>query len=390
MDHRRPSGTRPLATSGADVSSSWRDVRRVLAVRLDNLGDIVMLGPALRAIRGSLPDAHLTLMASPGGSAAVPLLPWLDAVMVERVVWQDATARLGLDPERELALVRRIAEEQFDAALVFTSFSQSPWPPAYACYLAGVPLRAGQAGDFGGSLLTDVVAPLAQDSHQVDRNLHLVEALGFPLAGRDLEIEVPAEARDRAALMLEQVGVGLDEPFVALAPGASCPARRYPAERFSAVAASLADTGLAVVVLGGAAEAGLAAPILEANADRAVFSLVGRTGVPELAGVLGRAALVLANDSGSMHLADAQQRPMVILFSGTDLESQWRPRRSPARLLRRETTCSPCYRFTCPYDLACLDIPSEEVVEHVLELLGENRVTSAASPPGGMCVRSGS
>ncbi len=380
-------GGAPLVASGAAFPSGWEAVRRVLALRLDNVGDVVMLGPALRTLRRNLPGAHITLMGSSGGAHVAPLLPWVDEVMAERVVWQDAGGRMPLDPQRELALVGRIAQGRFDAALVFTSFSQSPWPPAYACYLAGVPLRAGQADDFGGSLLTHVVPPLDRAAHQVDRNLHLLERLGFTVAGRHLEIHVPVSARESAARMLEPFDLTPGHAFVALAPGASCAARRYPPERFPVVAARLADAGLPVVVVGSEREAWLAAPILEANRGRAVWSLVGRTDVAELAAVLAEAALVVTNDSGPMHLADAADSPLVVLFSGTDLESQWRPRRSPARLLRRPTACTPCYRFDCPLDLACLDIPPEEVVEHALDLLAQVR------PPadrGGVCVRSGS
>jgi len=368
MENPEQSGP-PLLVSGPAVPPGWEEVRRVVALRLDNVGDVVMLGPALRTLRRALPDAHITLLATNGGSQVAPLLPWVDSVMVERVVWQDAGGRMTLDPDRELALVGRIAAGRFDAALVFTSFSQSPWPPAYACYLAGVPLRAGQAGDFGGSLLTHVVPAVDREAHQVDRNLHLLEGIGFTVAGRHLEIDVPAQASEAAARLLEQCELTAGRPFVALAPGASCAARRYPPERFAVVAARLADAGLPVVVLGSEREIELTRPILEANRSRAVWSLAGRTGVPELAAVLAQAALVITNDSGPMHLADALGRAQVVLFSGTDLESQWRPRRSPARLLRRPTACAPCYRFDCPFDLACLDIPPDEVVEHALDLL---------------------
>ena len=106
--------------------------------------------------------------------------------------------------------------------------------------------------------------------------------------------------------------------------------------------------------------------------------MAGQTTVPELAGVVRRAGLVIANNSGPLHLADAFGRPMVILYSGTDLESQWRPRRAPARLLRRPTACTPCYGFRCPYHMECLDIPPEEVVQHAQELLG----VSARQPIG--------
>ena len=370
----------------ASAPSPWRSVRNLVAVRLDNVGDLVMLGPALRTVRRVLSEARITLMASGAGPQVAPLLPWIDDVMVERVVWQDASAQLALDPGRERGLIDRIGGRGFDAALIFTSFSQSPWPPAYACYLAGIPLRAGQAADFGGSLLTHAVPALEREAHQVDRNLHLLESLGFAVTDRHLEVAVPAEADVAAGRMLERAGVPPDEPFVALAAGASCEARRYRPERSAVVATGLADAGLPVVVVGGQREVELLQPILDDNRHRPVVSLVGQTSVAELTAVLARAAVVVTNDSGPMHLADAVGRPQVVLFSGTDLESQWRPRRSPTRLLRRPTFCSPCYRFDCPFDLACLDIPPDEVVGEVLDLLDEvGRATSAplmAAPKG--------
>ncbi|MCA9973042.1 MAG: hypothetical protein KC425_22645, partial [Anaerolineales bacterium] len=85
--------------------------------------------------------------------------------------------------------------------------------------------------------------------------------------------------------------------------------------------------------------------------------------------VIRRAAVVLANNSAPLHIADAFDRPQVILYAGTEYLSQWRPRRAPARLLRRPTTCTPCYRFECPYNQECLDVPPAEVAAAVLNLL---------------------
>src|SRR5919201_931418 len=247
-------------------SDAWRDVRRILAVRLDNIGDIVMLGPALRTLREALPHAHVTLMASPAGSQVAPLLPWVDDVLTERVVWQDASGGMPLDPGREISLVETIRARDFDAAVIFTSFSQSPYPPAYACYLAGVPIRLGQSKEFGGSLLTQWVKPLPDSAHQADRNLFLLESAGFPVAGRHLELRVPAAVQEGADDLLRGVGIGPGEPFVALAPGASCAARRYEPLRYAEVARALvARSGLPVVVLGSERERALVEPILAAG-----------------------------------------------------------------------------------------------------------------------------
>src|SRR5690348_760186 len=105
------------------MREGWADVRRLLLVRLDNVGDVVMLTPALRALRAELPQAHITLMASPAGAGVAPLLPWIDEAWPVTAVWQDASWRMPLDPGRETGLVEEIRKREFDAAIVFTSFS---------------------------------------------------------------------------------------------------------------------------------------------------------------------------------------------------------------------------------------------------------------------------
>ena len=368
----------------APTGGVWMGAERVLVLRLDNLGDLVMLSPALRALRSALPGAEVTLMASPTGARVAPLLPWVDQVMEEVVVWQ-ALGRPGPpDPAREQALVGRIAEARFDVAFIFTSFSQSPLPAGYACLLAGVPVRVGQSKEFGGAVLSPELPSPPDECHQVDRNLALVEAIGVPVAARNLELVVPGDVREGADRLLAAVGLARGEPFVALAPGASAPARRYHPGHFGAVARALVDdVGLPVVVVGSPGDIPLAAEVVAAGgagggaeADSGITSLCGRTSVPELAAVVARASLVVTNDSGCMHLADAFARPVVVTFAGTDLESQWAPRTSPSLLLRRRTWCAPCYEIECPYARECLDIDPAEVVAAGLDLL-----KAPAAPP---------
>lgn len=357
----------------------WAHVQRLLVVRLDNLGDLVLLSPALRTLREAFPQARLTLMASTAGAQVVPLLPWLDEVMVERVLWQDISGTLPLTPPREMALVNRIRDKCFDAALIFTSFSQSPYPPAFVCYLAGVPIRLAQSREFGGGLLTHWVQPLPDESHQAERNLHLLEAVGFHVRQRRLELSLPQGAQSRADTLLRSVGIEPAAPFIVLAPGASCAARRYDPARYARVARILAQvTGLPIVLVGSERERTLGQTLLP-EACAAVVSLLGQTSVPELAALLARAQLLIANDSGPMHLAEALGCPMVILYSGTEYESQWQPRWSPTTLLRRATPCSPCYRFDCLYNLECLDIHPVDVVRACLSHL---RPDGLARPGG--------
>jgi ADP-heptose:LPS heptosyltransferase len=347
---------------------------RVLVLRLDNLGDVILTAPLFRALRDQLPNARLTLLASPGGALAAPLVPGIDHVETLRAVWQDLGGRLAFDPPRELDFIATLRAGRYDAAIVCTSFSQTPFAAGYATYLAGVPVRIGQARDFGGSVLSHTIEPAAEGLHQADRNLHLLDELGIPVADRTLRLRIPLDVDRSAGRLLREAGVG-DDPIV-VAPGASCAARRYDPARYGAAARTLArETGRDVVIVGTEREVALAEVVVDA-CPRAV-SLAGRTTFPELAAVVARASLVLCGNSATLHLADAFRRPVVALYSGTDRESEWGPRSAPARLLRIETFCAPCRRFDCPYAMACLDIEPDRVVEAALDLISPAHISPA-------------
>jgi ADP-heptose:LPS heptosyltransferase len=366
------------------LSKSWRDVRRLLVVRLDNIGDVVLLGPSLRALRQTLPQAAITLLASPAGSQVAPLLPWVDDVIVHRAAWQDVGHNIPQHPAWEMAFIDQLKQRRFDAAIIFTSFSQSPYPPAYACYLAGIPLRLGQSPHFGGSILSDWVKPPPDKRHQAERNLFLLESIGFPVSDRQLALCIPEAVQEAADRLLYQRSIEPETPFILVAPGASCSARRYPARRFAAVLQLLAErtqNQLPLVVVGSEQEKEPFQPILANDLGGRLVSLVGETTLPELAAVINQAGVVLANNSSSLHITDALKRPMVILYSGTEYESQWKPRQAPAALLRRDTVCSPCFAFRCPYSLGCLDIPPQEVAEAVLSKI------KPSPAPGGQNIR---
>jgi ADP-heptose:LPS heptosyltransferase len=363
---------------------AWENIRRLLAVRLDNIGDVVMLGPALRTLKRSLPHSHLTLMVTKAGNKVTPMLPWVDDVILHRPIWQEISPDLEFDPKQDLGMAGMLRSRDFDAAVIFTSFSQSPYPPAYLCYLAGIPVRLGQSKEFGGRVLTHWIKSPPDDLHQVDRNLHLLESAGLETGGRSLELQVPEADQEAAEALLQGYGLAAGERFIALAPGASCAARQYDATRFAQVASLLKkETGLPQVVVGSERETSAAKRISDARNGRPAVALGTSVGV--MAGILRRAGLLIGNNSGPMHIADAVGTPMVILYSGAELREQWRPRSAPAVLLTRPAACSPCHRMQCPYSMECLDIPPEKVVEQALAILGKQ--VSTVTAPATVLVR---
>ncbi|HZG92827.1 MAG TPA: glycosyltransferase family 9 protein [Pseudonocardia sp.] len=351
----------PAALAGPPVR--WEALRRVLVVRPDNLGDVLLAGPALAALRAAAPQARIDLLASPAGAAAAPLLPEVDQVLVASVSWQRIEPAPGPpDP----GLVDRLAGGGYDAAVLLTSFSQSPWPAAYVCQQAGIGVRAGLSKEFGGAGLTHWVPAPDDGLHQVDRALHLLARLGVPGRGTALHARVDDSARAAARQAVTAAGLAADRPYAVLLPGASCPSRRYPADRFREVVGGLVAAGLPVVVSGPPAERDLVERVA-AGVPGAV-GLAGGLDVPGLAGLLAGADVVVANNSGGTHLADAVGTPVVVLFAGTELVGQYEPRSVPAAVLGRPTPCTPCRRFSCPYQLECLDVGPAEVVAAALRL----------------------
>ncbi len=336
-------------------------------MRLDNIGDVIMTSPALRTIKETLPNAHLTLMASPGGTLAAPLLPWIDQVITWRVLWQDL-GRLEFDPAREWSLIEALRQRKFDAAIVFTSFSQSPHPPGLIACLAGIPIRVGESKETGGGILTHEITAAPDEIHQVDRNLRLIESVGFGVRDRSLGIQIDPLATLTIRDRLSQHRLS-DAPFIVLNPWTSCQSRNYDSERFAIAARQLAEiTGYKIIVTGVEKDrerSGIVMDILNQSA----IDLIGQTSLSELAALIANARLMLSNNTSTMHIADATRTPSVILFAGTELEGQWQPRSCPAQLLRQPTACSPCYAFTCPYHLECLDIEPQQIVNAGLRLL---------------------
>jgi ADP-heptose:LPS heptosyltransferase len=188
----------------APLNPSWSSVQNILVIRLDNIGDVLMLSPALKVIKEALPQSRITLMASLSGSQAATLLPWVDDVLMVRSLWQ-ALGTVEFNPAREWELIWTVRDRQFDAAFIFTSFSQTPHPAGYLCYLAGIPLRVGESKEWSGGIFTTDLKSAPDEIHQVDRNLRLVEAVGFKVRDRRLHINIPDTTQQQVKLQVLNV-----------------------------------------------------------------------------------------------------------------------------------------------------------------------------------------
>ncbi len=355
------------------MDSRWRNARRVLVVRLDNLGDVLLATPAIRALRRALPRAHLTLLASPAGAPVAPLDPDLDSVLVYQAPWMDPDRQLPQDPSREASTIAEVRRRGYDAAVIFTSYHQSPLPAAYLCYLAGVPLRHAASLDGPGSLLTSRHRHPDRALHEVERGLDLVAGIGVEPAGDDLVLQPRAvDLTAMGELVARQRVDG--RPVVVIHPGCRCPSRTYPPEQFAAVAVRLsADLGARIIWTGSADEANWIERLRAKLAEPGV-SLAGRTSLSELAALLAASDTLVTNNTGPMHVAAAVKTPVAALFALTNPPEQWHPWRTPYRLLNRPVPCAICYQRVCPHQHECLrGVSPDDVVRAVPQLIEEKR-----------------
>ncbi|HZP42039.1 MAG TPA: glycosyltransferase family 9 protein [Candidatus Binatia bacterium] len=363
------------------MTGAWSSAARVLAVRLDALGDVLMTTPALRALRAAVPGRRLTLLTSRAGAGAALLVPEVDEVLVYDAPWMKATPlRTASGVDR--AVLDRLRALRFEAAVVFTVYTQSALPAALLCYLARIPVRLAHARENPYQLLTDWVREWEPEHgirHEVRRQLDLVATIGCRTADERLALRVPPAAARRAAALLDRLGVDRRRPWVMLHPGASAPSRRYAAAGFAAAAEHLAAaTGCQLVFTGTVAERALVERIRGAARAPSV-SLAGRLSVAELAAAIAMASLLIANNTGPVHIAAAVGTPVVDLYALTN--PQHTPWQVPARVLTHDVPCKYCYRSVCPeghHDCLRL-VPPEAIVEAACDLLAEGRGLARAA-----------
>jgi heptosyltransferase-2 len=234
----------------------------------------------------------------------------------------------------------------FDTALLLPNSFRS----ARLVKRAGIAERWGYRTQWRGPLLTRAIeAP--SGLHQAEYYQQLVHALGFPNGPIEPRLTITAEVRDAGARVLREAGWDGRAPIVALAPGAAYGgAKRWPPEYFAELARTLASDGVPCVMVGTAADASAAA---EVSGRATIISLVGRTDLPALAGVLANCRALVTNDSGAMHLAAALGVAVTAVFGPTD-ERATRPLGDTTTILTHAVWCRPCMLRECPIDHRCL------------------------------------
>jgi lipopolysaccharide heptosyltransferase II len=362
-----------------ETCAAWQQARKILCVRLDSLGDVLMCTPAMRALRESLPGSTLTLLGSPSGAAAAPFIPELAGAIVYQAPWMKGSRP---HPCRDdAALIALLAARRFDAAVIFTTYTQSALPAALLCQLAGIPLRLAYCRENPYQLLSDWVEdpePKMMVRHEVQRQLDLVKRVARRPREMGLSFALRSADLAKAEAILARLGIAPGQRWLLLHPGASAAARRYPAALWAQAIRLLAQTlGLPLVMTGSGLEAELVDEIRNASGVL-VHSLAGQLDLGQLGALIRLATVVVTNNTGPAHVAAAVGTPVVDLYALTNPQhTPWKVRN---RVLFQDVPCRFCFKSSCPQGHhACLTgVRPEWVVEAVKSLLPADEAQRAA------------
>ena len=341
------------------------DIKRVVVRGTNWVGDSVMTVPALRALRRLLPDARITLAVRPSAKGIFSEVDFVDDVLV-------------YDRRNAFSVISQVREwrrRQFDLAVLF----QNAFEAALIPFLAGVPLRVGYATESRQALLTHPL-PLPDwraSKHEVFYYLYLITALEQLLSGTstvceadpDISLGISDARKAEASELLRSYGVNEEKSVVALCPGSiNSRAKRWPAERFAALADRLMDQQRQVVIIGSRDEVNVTNEVTVRMRQQPVV-LTGKTSLDQITAVLGLVDLVVTNDTGPAHIAAALGCPTIVIFGPTNPLTT-RPFSFKAEILRQPPDCAPCMLRDCPIDHRCMTaITVDEVFEHAQALL---------------------
>ncbi|HUI11176.1 MAG TPA: glycosyltransferase family 9 protein [Bacteroidota bacterium] len=346
---------------------------RILVVRTDRLGDVVLTLPVFSHLRRRYPEAHLALLAGQYAGAIVTGSP-----QVDEIIWYDAPE----GPIPVLEMVRRLCAGRFDAAVVVHPTARL----ALIVLLAGIPLRIGSGYRWYSFLFNRRVYTHRKtaERHEVEYNVDLLAALDCDTAARkplEAHLRIPAGAQAGVDARLR--GAGVAGEFAVIHPGSGGSAREWPEERFAALARKIvSDIGLAVVTTGTAGESPRAEAVARAAGPRGVC-LAGALSLGELAALISRAALVVGNSTGPLHLGVALGVPVLGFYPGIPVMGpvRWGPYTDRARVLvaAGPPDCSDCDGTPGSRCLCMEGISVETAFVAARELLEKRTITEHQS-----------
>ncbi len=292
--------------------------KNILCIRPDNMGDVIMSGPAIRALKKTF-SARITLLTSKMGSLITPYLSDIDDVIVADLPW--VKNDLDTDINQCTSIIQKIQSYQFDLAVIFTVYSQNPLPTAMLAFMAGIPNRLAYCRENPYHLLTHWVPdkePYNYILHQVQRDLYLVKTIGAHINDDRLRISYSRQALNNALQKIALRGVDIKKKWFVLHPGVSEKKREYPVELWIETARMLQKKLNVQLIITGAEKEKYIAEKIRENAGGKIYPVAGLLSIEEFIAIIAKSLLVISVNTATSHIAAALNVPIIVLYAMTN------------------------------------------------------------------------
>ena len=315
---------------------------RILLIRPDHLGDLILTTPAIHELRKAKPLAEIHALVGSWSASALENNDDIDRVLTLDFPGFQRGEKPPLFAPYRLAwkTARQLRQLRYSAAVILRP---DHWWGAMVTFLAGIPIRIGHQHPNTALFLTDVHR--SNKKHAVQQASQLMEKWADQLGSQDLQLQFKFIEDDRMEVsqLLQSKGISSNQRIFCIHPGSGTWVKRWNATRWAVVADTLIDQlNAAVLITGSASESNLAQNIIN-RMDQAAYSVTGQTTFSQLAALFARSLVVLGPDSGPLHLAAAVKTPTVALFGPADPEefAPWGPS-SHHTVLTTDIGCRPC------------------------------------------------
>ncbi len=336
--------------------------KRILIVNVNWVGDVLFSTPFIRTVREANPDAYIACLLHPRCREMLESNPRINEI----IVYDEGSAHRSL--LGKLRLITELKRKKFDTAyLLHRSFTK-----ALITFFAGIKERVGYPTKNRGGILTKVIEEPSEDMHKVEYFLNIARGCGMDPKGVSYEFFVREEDRKYVRAMLQKEGVSANDTVVVLCPAGHWPPKRWPADIFARLGDELAEKcGAKIVIAAAGKDIKLAEDIKGVMATVPVIA-AGKTSLRQLGALLERANLVVANDTGPMHLAVAVGTKTIALFGPTSVRLTGPYGEGDYKVITGDVPCEiPCYDLTCT-DYSCMSaIRVEDVLEESMNILAK-------------------
>lgn len=342
--------------------------KRILIVNVNWIGDVIFSTPFIKTVRDAYPDAYIACLIHPRCADILKDNPRIDEI----IIYDEEGKHKSFIGKIEL--IRRLRKGHFDTAFIL----HRSLTRALLAFLSGIRHRVGYPTKHRALLLTNIVDFPEKEIHKVEYFLNLARGAGIKPGEISYEFFVRDADRERVNKFLKDNSVGTEAPLIVLCPGGNWDPKRWPKDSFAKLADMLIEKLKAKVVLSGAAKDIPLAQAIKSMMRNTPIISCGVTTIKELGALLERADLVIANDSGPMHLAVAMKTNVIALFGPTSPELTGPYGKGNYRVIWKMKECgselpegceAPCYDVTCS-DNRCMElITVEEVFEEARDML---------------------